>query len=69
MMCYLIERNREGRSQYLGSVAMLEGKRWYSTAHAAIKFADRPSAQTVAHELLIDEYKIEEHVFPDSTGP
>ena len=66
MVCYLIERPRSNTyptSMYLGSVALLEGKRWFRGAHVAIKFADRPSAQTVAQELQLDWYTIVEHMF------
>ena len=65
MLCYLIERysDSRGRHEFLGSVAMLEGKRWFTSSYVAIKFADIQSAETVAKELMLKGYNITQHQF------
>ena len=68
MLCYLIERwDGDGKTQYVGSIAMLAGKRWSDSPYPAIKFADTQSAMTVAKELMLPDFRIEQHQFAEPT--
>ena len=66
---WVIEKHNEhGALVYVGDVALLESKRWYSIHHA-IRFADRKSAEAVANQLRLSGVDVQEHMWADGRRP